>query len=119
MALAHLTLISMLFVAGAQGLGSAGKPELAPDRPGDLPAPNRNPYSRLFIPPAPGPQSRTFVVPAPEADKTQPDAKTRIVCGMVVVPVTPTADARMVVKPTQDPKPEYKMRLIAPRVCAE
>jgi hypothetical protein len=44
----------------------------------------------------------------------------RIVCGTIVVPVKPDADARMIIRPPKDGKqPEYKIRKIAPPMCNE
>lgn len=47
------------------------------------------------------------------------DAQPRIVCGMIVVPVTPDADPKMVLSPKPDSNVEYKMRVVSPRVCRE
>lgn len=47
------------------------------------------------------------------------DAQPRIVCGMIVVPVNPGADPKMVVSPKPDSKVEYKIRVVSPRVCRE
>lgn len=50
---------------------------------------------------------------------TSSPKKTRVVCGMVVVPVTPSADPKMLVQPKQDPTREYSIRKIPPQVCNE
>lgn len=47
------------------------------------------------------------------------DAQPRIVCGMIVVPVTPDADPKIVVSPKPDSNVQYKMRVVSPRVCRE
>ena len=47
------------------------------------------------------------------------DVQPRIVCGMIVVPVTPDADPKIVVSPKPDSNVQYKMRVLSPRVCRE
>jgi hypothetical protein len=62
---------------------------------------------------------------APKAAPTQPveqvrPATSRVVCGMVVVQVTPSVDPKMVLRSRKiDPKPDYKIRSIQPRICNE
>jgi hypothetical protein len=87
--------------AGAQGTGSA--PQLSGN--GIVPA-AKEPYAKLF---------RALQ----DAKARQDLKKARVVCGMVVVPVTPSADPKMVVQQKQDPKPEYSIRKIPPQVCNE
>ena len=53
--------------------------------------------------------------PSPSAVDTRP----RVICGMVVVPVKPSADPKMVVKSRSNPKTEYRIRKIAPQICNE
>jgi hypothetical protein len=75
-------------------------------------------YEKLFTPPQREPgQEVQFQLP-PDALPTQTD-KPRVVCGMVVVPVTPAADSKMVVQSKDARRPEYKMRVIEPRICNE
>jgi hypothetical protein len=75
-------------------------------------------YEKLFTTPQPEPGKRVQFQLPPDALPTKTD-KPRVVCGMVVVPVTPAADSKMVVRPKEATKPEYKMRVIEPRICNE
>jgi hypothetical protein len=75
-------------------------------------------YEKLFTPPQREPGKEVQFQLPPDALPTKTD-KPRVVCGMVVVPVTPAADSKMVVQPKDARRPEYKMRVIEPRICNE
>jgi type II secretory pathway pseudopilin PulG len=75
-------------------------------------------YEKLFTTPQREPGKEVQFQLPPDALPTKTD-KPRVVCGMVVVPVTPAADSKMVVHPKDATKPEYKMRVIEPRICNE
>jgi hypothetical protein len=95
---------------------------------GALPPPQTQPGAGL-VPPGKDPYAKVFQVPqddkarqdlrganrSPSAVEMQP----RVVCGMVVVPVKPSADPKMVVQPGPNPKTEYSIRKIAPQICNE
>jgi type II secretory pathway pseudopilin PulG len=76
----------------------------------------RRSYEKLLTTPQPEPGKEVQL--PPDALPTKTD-KPRVVCGMVVVPVTPAADSKMVVHPKDATKPEYRMRVIEPRICNE
>ena len=80
-----------------------------------------------FVPDAKDPYAKVFRTPQDSKDRqdlktatpSTSSPKARVVCGMVVVPVTPSADPKMLVQPKQDPKPAYSIRKISPQVCNE
>jgi|SRR5882672_2290106 len=99
----------------------AGGPLLQSERteqqaPGTLQAVKR-PYQKLFITPPPEPGTAVRLQLSPDALTVKSEQRPRIVCGMVVVPVTPAADPKMVVQPKDGPKRDYKIRVIEPRLC--
>ncbi len=119
MGVPHLVLIGTLAVAAGQGVYSQAKPEQPAERGRDQFAPGKNPYLRIFPATPPDQSTKPLFVPAPQTLKAGREAQPRIVCGMVVVQVTPAADPKMIVQPKQDPKPDFKIRTIAPRICNE
>jgi hypothetical protein len=90
---------------------------------GERSGPQRNagervsrPYRLIFTAPEPG--KAVEVQAAPEIVPTNPQQQPRVVCGMVVVPVTPAVDPKMVAHaPTNDPNLAFKIRVIEPRIC--
>ena len=119
MGVPHLVLIGTLVVAAGQGLYSQAKLEQPAERGRDQFAPGKNPYRRIFPAPPADPPTKPRFVPLPQTLNAGREGQPRIVCGMAVVQVTPAADPKMIVQPKQDPKPDFKMRTIAPRVCNE
>ena len=113
----HLVLIGTLVVAGSQGLTPRSASQQARTRSSELVPPGKDPYARIFRGVPQDPSSPSRVVPLPESQMVK-QAKPRVVCGMVVVPVKPDADARMVIRPNE-PQPEYKIRKISPKLCNE
>jgi hypothetical protein len=113
----HLVLIGTLAVAVSQGVSP--KPESPqPQVPEtELAPPGKSPYMRIFPAPPQDPSSRTPVDPL--SQNANQDPQLRIVCGTVVIPVKPDADARMIIRPNSDSQPDYKIRKIAPRMCNE
>ena len=80
--------------------------------------PGKDLFGNIFI--SPPTQDRRIPGHPQTRDMTRStDAQPRIVCGMIVVPVTPDADPKMVVSPKPDSNVEYKMRVVSPRVCRE
>lgn len=53
---------------------------------------------------------------AQEQARTTP-LKPKVVCGMLIVPADPTVDPKMRITPPQNPKLEYKIRVVEPPVC--
>jgi hypothetical protein len=118
MGVTHVVLIGTLAVAGSQGFSR--KPESAqPQVPATELVPlGKSPYNGIFRAPVQDPSLRNRVVPVPQ-NKTA-EMRPRIVCGMVVIPVKPDADPRMVVQAPKDDRPrEYKIKKIVPRLCNE
>lgn len=75
-------------------------------------SPEKNPYASVFPTPAVAPaQDRVTVAPA------GPESKPRVVCGMLVYPVTAALDPGIVVAPPRDPNVTYTIRRITPPVC--
>lgn len=52
-----------------------------------------------------------------EAQQQAEALKPKVVCGMLIVPANPAIDPKMRVTPPQDPKLEYKIRVVEPPVC--
>jgi hypothetical protein len=119
MGVSHLILIGALAVAAGQGLDSQAKPQLAAEPGSEQAAPGKNPYLRIFQGKPAEPPAKLLFVPVPQRLNAAKEAQPRVVCGLVVIPVTPAADAKMIVQPKQDPKPDFKIRTIAPRICNE
>ena len=114
MAITSMVLIGALtMLAMGQGVQSLGGGK----------APQRNagndvsrPYQKVFTAPEPG--RGVQVQAAPEIVTAEPSQQPRVVCGMVVVPVTPALDPKMVAPtPKSDPNVDYKIRVIEPRIC--
>jgi hypothetical protein len=117
MGVTHFVLVGTLTVAGSQGLSPKSESPQS-QAPGAAFSPQgKNPYARIFPAPPQDPSSRPRFVPLPEKPTLNQDTQPRVVCGMVVVRVRPDADARMVIRTSNDPVPEYKIRKIAPQVC--
>jgi hypothetical protein len=76
-------------------------------------SPEKNPYASIFpAPPVASTQDRVTVAPA------GPEQKARVVCGMLVYPVTAALDPGIVVAPPSDPNvTTYTIRRITPLVC--
>ncbi len=116
MLLTQLILVGVLtVVAVGQGLSPArgGPPS---DKLGARDASITRSYRGLFMAPAET-GNAVQVQLAPEIITRNPQP--RVVCGMVVVPVTPAVDPKMITPPKNDPKVEYKIRAIEPRICYE
>ncbi len=114
----HLILIGTLTVAGSQGISPKSEPSQS-QTPEREPSPQgKNPWGRIFPAPRQDPSRRRPVGPLPQNPPLNQDKQPRVVCGMVVVPVKPDLDPRMVVT-SRDQQPEYKIRKIAPQVCNE
>lgn len=107
---------AMTILAIGQGVHALGRETSAPQRnAGDHVS---RPYQKIFT--APKPQEPAQVQAAPEIPIPVPSDQPRVVCGMVVVPVTPALDPKMVAQvPKRDPKVEYKIRVIEPGMCKE
>jgi len=118
MGVTHVVLIGTLAIAGSQGISrkpQSGQPEV-PAR--ELVPPGKSPYHRIFRAPAQDPSLRNRGVPVPQNKNAE--MQPRVVCGMVVIPVKPDADPRMVVQaPADDKQREYKIKKIVPRLCNE
>ena len=114
----HLVLIGTLTVAGSQGISPKSEPPQSQTPGSELSPQGKNPWARIFPAPPQDPSRRPPVGPLPQNPTLNQDKQPRVVCGMVVVPVKPDLDPRMVVT-RRDPQPEYKIRKIAPQVCNE
>lgn len=119
MGVTYLVLVGSLAMAGAQAAGTRPDPPQNPTPGSELAPQRKQPYTRIFPAPQPNPSTRTFVVPVPQDSIPKPTMEPRVVCGMVVVPVGPGADAKMIRRPTTDPQPDFKIRKIAPPICNE
>lgn len=105
---------AMTAVAIGQGVPSLGRDKSVSQRnAGD---PVSRPYQRLFTTPEPG--KAVQVQESPDL-LTRPNPQPRVVCGMVVVPVTSAIDPKMVAQSKNDPNVDYKIRMIKPRICNE
>jgi hypothetical protein len=116
------------FVVGVTLL--AGAPTPAAQEP-TVPPVARTATTTWLVPPGKDPFGNVLFV-SPRRDRTFPRAqgrdsiappsdngRARIVCGMIVVPVKPDSDPKMVMSPRPDSRVEYKIRTVAPRVCRE
>jgi len=103
---------AMTLVAVGQGVQSLGR---------ERPVSQRNtgavsrPYQSLFTTPQPGKTVQVQI--PPEVVTARPNQQPSVVCGMVVVPVTPAVDPKMVAPSKNDPSVDYKIRKIEPRIC--
>jgi hypothetical protein len=118
MALTPVVLVgAMAVLAGGQVLQSV-RSEPQPAGTVRIPAPpSKDPYANLFT--TQPDRDKPFAVQLTAQPLIRTDRQPRVVCGMVVVPVTPDADPKMLVRPKDAPKPDYKIRVIEPRVCGE
>jgi hypothetical protein len=109
MALAQLVVIGLTtVVALGPGLDSISRKQQAPDK--------LKGYEKLFTPPQK--QDQPFKFQFPQGSSTnRRDQQPRVVCGMVVIPVTPDLDPKMLVQPKNEAKTDYKIRAIEPKVC--
>ena len=108
-------LLSLVFVAGTLPAFADQAPQspqsstqlggLRPERPG-------NPYARLFE----AQEALKKALQEKTASFTT-GPKTKIVCGMTVVEVSPALDPKMGVTPPKDEKTRYTIRAIDPPVC--
>jgi hypothetical protein len=110
-----IAIVLLAVVAGGPILQSSRTEHQAPDTLHTV----KRPYQKLFITPLPQPGKPVPPELPSDALTARSEQRPRIVCGMVVVPVTPDADAKMVVRPKATPKPDYKIRVIEPRLCNE
>ena len=114
----HVVLIGTLAITVSQGIRPSPEAPQPRAPESELVPPGKNPYTRIVPAPPHDPSSRTFVVPPGQT--ANQDTQPRVVCGTVVVPVKPDADARMIMRPRKDgTQPDYKIRKIAPRMCNE
>jgi hypothetical protein len=116
MLLTQLMVVGMLtVVVVGQGLSPArrGQPS---DTLSTRDASVARSYRGLFI--APPETGNAVQVQLPSEVLTR-NPNPHVVCGMVVVPVTPAVDPKMSARPRNDPKVEYKIRAIEPRICHE
>jgi hypothetical protein len=100
---AHGTMTAAQTTTAQSGAVAAGNP-LVPK--------GKNPFAGIFK------SRRGMALPSGElkgGDAAQP----RIVCGMVVVPVDPSTDPKIVVQPKPGAQMDYKMPRIVPQVCRE
>ena len=131
MALTQFVSIGALtVVALGPGLGSANRQQqaasfdsrdrpLAQERPfdsRDRPLAQGRVYEKLFTPPQKQEQPFQFQLPR-DASTGKRDPKPGVICGMVVIPVTPDLDAKMVVAPKKSANIDNKIRMIEPTVC--
>lgn len=109
-----LVLVGTLAAVGGQASAPRFSSEPAAAQDHSIVPPGKDPYANVFR-----------VIQEKRAMqqllKTQQSktAETRVVCGMVVVPMTPDADPKMLVQPLEKTKTEYKIRKIEPRLCNE
>ena len=116
MLLSQLIVVGMLtVVAVGQGLSPArgGQPS---DKLSARDVSVARPYQGLFI--APPETGKAVQAQLPSEVPTR-NPNPHVVCGMVVVPVTPAVDPKMIAAPKNNPKVEYKIRAIEPRICHE
>jgi hypothetical protein len=95
-----------------------GVQSLAGDKPAQRNAGDgiSRPYQKIFT--APEPRKAVQIQAAPEIVMAEPNQQPRVVCGMVVVPVTPAVDPKMLAQTAKrDPNVDYKIRVIEPRIC--
>jgi len=109
MALTQLVAIGALtIVALGPGHDAVNREQQAPDK---LKA-----YGKLFTTPQKPDEPFKFQLPH-DSSTGKRDQKPSVICGMVVIPVTPDLDAKMVVAPKPDPKIDNKIRMIEPQIC--
>ena len=116
MPITSMVLIGALtMLAMGQGVQSLGGGKAAQRNAGNG---ITRPYQKIFTVPEPG--KSVQVQAAPEILTAEPSQQPRVVCGMVVVPVTPALDPKMPAHtPKRDPNVDYKIRVIEPRICKE
>jgi hypothetical protein len=112
--LTHLILVGTIVAAGVER--TLPSPRMQPSDKGIVPQ-GKDPYANVFQA-LQEYRARQELRPA-QPSKAGPATQPRVVCGMVVTPVKPSADPRMVIQPKQDPKPDYYIRKIAPQICNE
>ena len=110
--LTSLLLAGTVAAAGAQG--TVATPQLSDT--GIVPQ-GKDPYAKVFQ--APQNYRARQDLKGTTSSPSATDAHPRVVCGMVVVPVKPSADPKILVQPKQDLKIQYSIRKIAPRICNE
>jgi hypothetical protein len=76
-------------------------------RVGSLRPAHSDPHGKLFAP------QKTVPQPAIESQRA---VKTRVICGMTIIPVEPKHDPLMVVEPKTDGI-DYKIRALDPPLC--
>jgi hypothetical protein len=116
MAITSMVLIgAMTTLALGQGVHSLGSGASAPPSAGDRVS---RPYQKIFT--AQKPRTPEQLQEAAEILTSALNQQPRVVCGMVVVPVTPAIDPKMLAQGRQkDRNVEYKIRVIEPRICKE
>ena len=110
-----IVIVLLAVVAGGPILQSSRTEQPAPDTRQSV----TRPYQKLFVTPPPQPGKAVPLERHSHALTAKAEQRPRIVCGMVVVPVTPDADAKMIAQSKATPKPDYKIRVIEPRICNE
>jgi hypothetical protein len=121
MAVTHLILVGSLVVFAHGAVSGAQGPRLQAPRPqapaataeNPLVSKGKNPFARLFT----SRQRLPETAPDPRASTANTGRQPRVVCGMVVVPVDPSADPKFVVR--EKAGVEYKMPRIEPQICRE
>ena len=108
---------AMSMVAIGQGVQSLGREKSVSQRNAGRPI--SRPYQRLFTTPEPEPGKTAQMQVPPKVVMTEINQQPRVVCGMVVVPVTPAVDPKMVAQSKNDANVDYKIRKIQPRICNE
>jgi hypothetical protein len=113
MAVVRLIAIGLMAMSAAGPiLRSARTQHQAADTQLAVKRPYRNSSSRLHLNPAGRANSNSL-----RRLTAKPEQRPRVVCGMVVIPVSPAADPKMVVQSKDAPKPDFKIRVIEPRIC--
>ena len=118
MVLAQLVSIGALtVVALGPGLGPVkGGQQAAPFDSHDRPLAQGRAYEKLFT--ASQKQDEPFKFQFPRDSSTRKrDQQPGVICGMVVIPVTPDLDAKMVVAPKKNANIDNKIRMIEPQTC--
>ena len=103
MIFAHATVTSSQTPAAQTGMATPANP---------LVGNGRNPFAGILKP-------RRGTRPVLREVNGGRAGRPRVVCGMVVVPVDPSADPKILLHPKSDEKMQYKMPRIVPEMCQE
>ena len=113
MSVMPLVLIGTLAAVGGQVSAPRFSSEPAAAQDHSIVPPGKDPYVDVF-------RALQEKRAMHELRKTQSKfAETRVVCGMVVVPMTPAADPKILVQPAKKTTTDYKILKIEPRLCHE